>query len=309
MLTRLTYIFSSKFDSFSLFTKSVQQLWNLLRSTACRVASFTYRHLVNLIAAVALLIVLSHATFTTSNAAIARYSGVLSDLSLAILAAWIFNVLIVVLPRHQDRLRLYSSVAPMIGLMANSGHEMMEFLSRAANVNINIDPEIGGIIIPASRQAADRICAAISPNTPYVPFLGAIGCWDLIRRQIDKAREYHRRLLPWLPAFDVEVSAAMNEVILSQLSNTCEMLPRITNATLEELSEEIYKHWKACDRLMEVHYAKVQPYVQGWTRSLPRHERRNFTPAKHNARVIANAHKTNAVRNAATAGLSGEPKP
>jgi hypothetical protein len=283
-------------------------LWLKMRSAMRQVLVLMYRHLVDLIAAIALIIVLSHATFTTSNEAIARYSGVLSDLSLAILAAWIFNLLIVVLPRRQDRLRLYSGVAWMVGLMAHSGHEMMEFLSHPVNVNINIDPQIGGVIIPASRDVTNRICAAVGPMTPYVPLPGAIGCWELIRNQIDKAREYHCKLLPWLPAFDVEVSAAMNDVILSQLSMTCEMLPRIGNSTLEELSEQIYEHWKACDRLMEVHYAKVQPYVQEWVRSLPRRERRNFTPARHNALTIANARKANAERNAAGATSAVEPK-
>jgi hypothetical protein len=258
-------------------------------------------HLVNLFAIGALVIVISHATFTTSNQALARYSGVLSDLSLAYLAAWIFNLLVVELPRRRDRAQLYSGVAYMIGLMAHSGHSMMEHLSTAAEVSINIDPQVPGAIVAADREATDRICAAIGPNTPYVPLPGGYGCWELIRRKTDTAREYHRRLQPWLGAFDVEVSAAMNAVILSLLSKLCEENQQIGNSTLVNLSEEIYEHWRACDELEAVYYSKIQPHVPGWLSTLPRRERKNFTPAKHKARSIATAREAAAKRKAGEA--------
>jgi hypothetical protein len=263
--------------------------WRVVWPAVRRVSAAASGHLVDLTAAIALLIVISHATFTTSDSTLARYSGVLSDLSLALLAAWIFNLLIVELPRRRDRARLYSGVAWMIGLMAQSGLSMMEHLSHAAKESINIDPQVGGIIMTADREATDRICAAMGPNTPYAPIPGAAGCWELIRNHIQKARDYHRRLEPWLSAFDVEVSAAMNAVILSQLSMLCEEHKQIANLTLANLSEEIYEHWKACDELKSVHYSKVQPYVPGWLSSLPRRDRKNFTPEKHNARAIAAA--------------------
>jgi hypothetical protein len=263
--------------------------WRVVWPAVRRVSVAASGHLVDLTAAVALLIVISHATFTTSDDTLARYSGVLSDLSLALLAAWIFNLLIVELPRRHDRARLYSGLAWMIGLMAQSGLSMMEHLSHAAKESINIDPQVGGIIMTADREATDRICAAIGPNTPYAPIPGAAGCWELIRGHIQKARDYHRRLEPWLSAFDVEVSAAMNAVILSQLGMLCEEHEQIANLTLANLSEEIYEHRKACDELKSVHYSKVQPYVPGWLSSLPRRDRKNFTPEKHNARAIAAA--------------------
>jgi hypothetical protein len=272
--------------------------WRAVWSSVRRVLAAASGHLVDLTAVVALLIVISHATFTTSDDTLARYSGVLSDLSLALLAAWIFNLLIVELPRRHDRARLYSGVAWMIGLMAQSGLSMMEHLSHAARESINIDSQVGGIIISANREATDRICAAIGPDTWYAPIPGAVGCWELIRSHIQTAREYHRRLQPWLSAFDVEVSAAMNAVILSQLSMLCEEHQEISNPTLANLSEEIYEHWKACDELKAVHYSKVQPYVPGWVSSLPRRDRKNFTPAKHNARIIADARRAIAERDA-----------
>jgi hypothetical protein len=274
------------------------RVWRAGWSIARRARAAASGHLVNLTAFVALLIVVSHATFTTSSHPLSRYSGVLSDLSLALLAAWIFNLLIVDLPRRRDRARLYSGVAWMIGLMAQSGLSMMEHLSHAAKENINIDPRVSGIIIAADRSVTDRICAAIGPRTPYAPIPGAVGCWGLIRSKVETAREYHRRLQPWLSAFDVEVSAAMNAVILSQLSILCEEHQQISNPTMAELSEEIYEHWRACDELMAVHYSKVQPYVPGWADALPRRDRRNFTPEKHNAQAIAEAHKATAERNA-----------
>lgn len=138
----------------------------------------------NLTAVVALFIVISHATFATSSDTLARYSGVLSDLSLALLAAWIFNLLIVELPRRRDRAQLYSGIAWMIGLMAQSGLSMMEHLSHAAKESINLDPQVEGIIIAADRGATDRICAAIGPSTPYAPIRGTAGCWELISNPV-----------------------------------------------------------------------------------------------------------------------------
>jgi hypothetical protein len=230
--------------------------WRAVWSAVRRALAAASGHLVNLTAVVALLIVISHATFTTSDDTLARYSGVFSDLSLALLAAWIFNLLIVELPRRRDRARLYSGVAWMIGLMAQSGLSMMEHLSHAANESINIDPQVSGVIIAANREATHRICAVIGPSTPYAPIPGAVGCWELIRSHIQKAREYHRRFQPWLSAFDVEVSTAMNAVILSQLSMLCEEHQQVSNTTLVNLSEEIYEHWKACDELKAAHYSK-----------------------------------------------------
>ena len=279
--------------------------WRAVWATVGRVWAAASGQLVNLTAVVALLIVISHAMFTTSNDMLARYSAVLSDLSLALLAAWTFNLLIVELPRRRDRARLYSGVAWMIGLMARSGLSMMAHLSNAAKESINLDPQVEGIIMAADRGVTDRICAAIGPSTPYAPIPGAVGCWELIRSQVQKAREYHRRLQPWLSAFDIEVSAAMNTVILSQLSMLCEEHQQIGNSTLANLSEEIYEHWKACDELMAVHYSKVQTYVPGWVGSLPHRDRKNFTPAKHNARAIANAHKAMAERDAREAADGG----
>jgi hypothetical protein len=224
-----------------------------------------------------------------------------SDLSLALLAAWIFNLAVVELPRRHDRARLYSGIAWMIGLMAESGLSMIEHLSHAAKQNINIDPQVGGVIVSANRETTDTICAAIGPNTPCTPIPGAVGCWELIRNHVQIAHEYHRRLQPWLPAFDMEVSAAMNTVILSQLSNLCEEQLQIGNPTLTNLSEQIYEHWKACDELMAVHYSKVQPYVLDWVRSLPRHDRKNFSPEKQKVRAIAAAREAMAERSARTA--------
>jgi hypothetical protein len=91
------------------------QAWHAIRSAVNRVQTATSTQLVNVIAVAALLIVISHATFITSNDMLARYSGVLSDLSLVLLAAWIFNLLVVEIPRRQDRVRLYSGITSARG--------------------------------------------------------------------------------------------------------------------------------------------------------------------------------------------------
>lgn len=244
---------------------------------------------VNVLGLFALVIVIVNTVFTTTSDQRIRYGKLLSDLSLAYVAAWIFNQLVVELPRRNEKKRLYTSIAWMIGLMAESGHFMMQKLALAANEDINVDPNIGGIIIPANREFTDRICASIGPETPYVPLAGAKGCWAFIRDQIQLARDYHRDLVPWLSAFDVDVVAAMNAVILSQLSMLCDDLPQIGNKTLAELSGQIFEHWKACDELMDVHYAKVQPYVPEFTRSLRWSERWNYTPSRHHDRALASA--------------------
>lgn len=130
-----------------------------------QIGSLAARHLVDLAALVALLIVLSHATFTTPHEQLARYSGVLSDLCLALLAAWVFNLLVVELPRRRDREQLYTGIAPMVGLMANAGIRMVEFLSVPAGVSVAVDPSVGGVIVPADRGLTDRICAVLTPTT------------------------------------------------------------------------------------------------------------------------------------------------
>ena len=74
-----------------------------------------------------------------------------------------------------------------------------------------------------------------------------MGCWTLIRLQVAKAESSHERLRPWLYAFDVEVIAAMNRVLFSQLAELCEEHERIANVSLEDLSEQIFDYWRASD--------------------------------------------------------------
>lgn len=230
------------------------------------------------------LIIASYSTFTTKNPVLARYSQVIYELSLAWLAAWIFNLLIVDLPRRQDRRRIYSGVGWMVNQIAWSGMSMIEGLSLPAGVDIRLDSRVGGAINEADRSACERICKAIGPDTPY-PWRPGIGCWDLVVEATEQSREFHSRLQPWLATFDAEVNAAMNSVILSNLSQVCETTKQMKNSTLEVFANHIYDHWKACDDLMKLYYVKVLPYVSdpnavsGWGsgKTLSRHDRKNRT--------------------------------
>ena len=65
------------------------------------------------------------------NGALSRYADLLSDLSLAILAAWVFDLVLVELPRKRTKERLYTDISWIVGLMANAGVEIKSFLATA----------------------------------------------------------------------------------------------------------------------------------------------------------------------------------
>lgn len=178
----------------------------------------------------------------------------------------------------------------MVNQMAWSGITTIEALSLCAGVNIRLDPMVGGAIIAADRAACNHICKAIGPDTPYPPMPGA-QCWALIVESTKQSREWHRKIQPWLSTFDAEVNAAMNSVILSNLSQICEGTQSIKNQTLEIFSGHIYDHWKACDNLMILYYAKVLPYVSSSEAALSRRDRKNRTWWTDKEREITKLHE------------------
>jgi hypothetical protein len=273
-----------------------------------RMRSLEARHLLNLTALAALAIVLFHATFTTNNARFARYSSALSDLCLAILAAWIFNLIVIELPRRRDRQSLYPNIAWMVALMANSGISLVEFLATTAHVDVKVDPKVGGVIVQADKALAHQICAAIGPETPYVP-VRPDTCLQLIRAKVGEARGYHNRLQAWLSFFDVEVSAAMNAVILSQLATLLDMLDRLPvtgGTTLTFLADDLYDHWRASDELEAVYFKRVLPYVPSATKGMSRRQRKDWTPQRRNELAIANARQALASQNASSPQAGGD---
>jgi hypothetical protein len=212
--------------------------------------------LVNVIAIAALVYVIVRTTLVDVSDVIpggVTYWSVLQDLALAYLAAWIFNLLVIEIPRRRDRRRIFASVGWIVGLIAQTGLFYIDKM--ASEVGL---PAFAGTDEQRTQQDIDQMCAAIDPNIPYTPW-PEYGTWyELLKRQINKATGLHERLTPWLPYFDAEIQSHINAVLFSTLVMSLEELPRIANASMAEMSGQMFQHWQACDALMRTYQAEIR---------------------------------------------------
>jgi len=160
----------------------------------------------------------------------AKIGAVAYDLSLAYLGAWIFNYLVIVLPRQSDRRLIFRRCDPLIAQYATSARAALAPMFQEANEN----PE------PQQPDAAalHRVCGKINPNdqaplivggSPGSPVYGNWISW--LKFQMVRAEARRASLDPYFPYLDAEA--------VSLITDLADHFFRWQVQTLSEMGSEI----------------------------------------------------------------------
>lgn len=237
---------------YRLIAHRVMQAWQ--RSTI-----YARAHLVDLCATLSLTILIVRLILESTPEIFpdgARIGQLFNDLALAYLAAWIFNLLVIVLPRRQEKRRIYTAVSWRVPLIAEAGTHFIGVLAGNGGI-ARSNYEYASY----TREEINHACSVTFPNEFRGPAQLGITWYAYLRHQVARSREQFRDLVPYLTFFDAELQAAINAVINSQLAMLTDDLPQIGNGTFSNLSDLIFDHWQACRKLINLYDETVRPLL------------------------------------------------
>ena len=159
-------------------------------------ARFAARHVVNGLAILAMATVAASTVLASSNLEVPFEPNSrpwVYDLSLAYLAGWIFNLLVVVLPRRRQRQALYLALRGSLYMVANSGRDLIRDLEF-----IGLCPER-----PITYQHTELVCRANNDNEHLK---------ELIAQRLTFSRDAFVAIVPHLTVIDSDLAVALQVV-------------------------------------------------------------------------------------------------
>ena len=182
----------------------------------------------------------------------------LTDLALAYLAAWLFNLLVIELPRIDSMHRIFTAYGPQIDRLGAGALAVMQSMNSALS-----RPEV----LEVSQSDAEYVFARLAPSDAS-PLLigGAPGAWvyapwitalDYYRLQ---QAEAHVQLLPAYTYFDARFIVLLNAVTESSYLKMVKKLHDVgtTNTDLNFLVPTFMAYASACDRL-RLEWERIRP--------------------------------------------------
>jgi hypothetical protein len=160
------------------------------------VGRFVANHIVDGLAILALGAAVTSAVLASVDLSIAVEPNSrpwIYDLSLAYLAGWIFNLLVVLLPRRRQRRALYSALRGSFYMMANSGKDLvrdLEFIGMCPEREI-------------TNQHVELVCRANSYNADLT---------EMIAQRLTYSRDAFVSIVPHLTVIDSDLAVALQKV-------------------------------------------------------------------------------------------------
>ncbi|MEV4348909.1 hypothetical protein AB0J83_31005 [Actinoplanes sp. NPDC049596] len=189
----------------------------------------------------------------------------LYDFGLAILGAWIFNLLVVMLPRLRDQEALYASINKDLRGVSGGAMAVIRTLTQSVGAPPLPDP----LTQPIDPDDLRRWCEAASDEQNPARFMisddGASvrqGSWkeylDYERRRVANFQSRLEAAYVYLP---VELIALLREI---QDDGYYLMLPYVAGQpNLAFLAEPLHDHMLTCDRLRDYLDRQVAPLISG----------------------------------------------
>jgi hypothetical protein len=189
----------------------------------------------------------------------------LYDFGLAILGAWIFNLLVVVLPRLRDQEALYTSVNKDLRGVSGGAMAVIRTLTESVGAPPLPDPLTEPIALNALRRWCEAASDARHPPRFMVSVNGGFarqGTWteylDYERRRTAGFQSRLEAAYVYLP---VELIALLREI---QDDGYSSMLPYVAGGrNLTNLTQFLYDHMLTCDRLRDYLDRHVAPLIDG----------------------------------------------
>lgn len=176
---------------------------------------------------------------------------VLYDLALAYLGAWIFNLLVVVMPRKRDQQRIYASCDKFIRRIYASADRSIPALYGHIGESAPPKPDA---------YSLRRVLAAVNPSdeAPLILHFEGSGTimpanWiQYFQHEITWIERAAARIDPLFIHFDSNLIELLNAVTSSQLASQIVSMPaHVPNQDLTWLHSALMDHWTNCSRLKE----------------------------------------------------------
>lgn len=225
----------------------------------------TIRRLIDVGAVIAAIIVVARTALIDVPQVLpggAKIGTVAWELSLAYLGAWIFNLLVIVLPRRSDRRLIYRRCDPLIAQYAGSGRAIL----------IPMFAEAHEIPEPQQPDAAalHRVCDKTNPND-NAPLItgGGPGNWSyanwlgLLKYEMSRADARQKSLEPFFPYLEAEAVSLITDLSTHSLRSQVRMLSEhsIENTDFLWLEDTLFGYWETCTRLDNYRINNILPYT------------------------------------------------
>ncbi|SDF34817.1 hypothetical protein SAMN05660485_03174 [Blastococcus fimeti] len=189
---------------------------------------------------------------------------ILWELSLAYISAWVFNLLVVVLPKRSDKRDIYRIVEPLMHSAAAWSFLSMLF-AVAEEHHIPGRPD---------REALARACAKMNPNDEArsgvkkdrtgrpVP----ITWMEYGEQDMQRSAEALRDLQAFYPYLDAEAITLLDEVknhFARIIFKDAEFLGRSGETNFSKYEKYFYDYWVLTNRLVQYKIERVAPLARG----------------------------------------------
>lgn len=183
----------------------------------------------------------------------ARIGEVVFELALAYVAAWMFNLLVVVLPQLRSRDRVLAAVGRVISKLADVGLQMPTALAQGAQISAP------GQTVPIEEwltKTGKRLSLA-GPS----PLLAPDGVrmtpatWqEWVSDAVTRVESLNTSLVPYLPFLEIELIGLVNDVVLSDFVDEGRAIAGLTRPALGDmgsLAHSLRAFMAACAALRE----------------------------------------------------------
>jgi hypothetical protein len=222
------------------------------------------QRLINFVAAIAAIVVVGRTALLDVPQVFpggAKIGTVAYDLGLAYLGAWIFNYLVIVLPRRSARQLIYRRCNPLIAKYAASAQAFLAPMFEKANETL--EPH------RPDAAALRRVCSSINPNDDAPRLInGMPGNWihwlgllDYEIRRADVPRRSLESFFPYLEAEGISLITDISEHKLTRVQILSDLGGKIGNTDFLWLEDDLFDYWEACTRLEVYRIKSIQPYT------------------------------------------------
>jgi hypothetical protein len=239
----------------------VHNTW-MARTTA---GSKRFAKLLDLLALMAIAVLVLRTIFVDNHDFVPRWvarSGELVyELSLAFLGAWIFNLLVIVIPRRRDKWDIYTVTGARVAQIGASAQTIIASVSSHLNIDAPIEPD---------REFVRRCFAKIDPNGPSkvlhpMPPYGHAPWLDYFYSEVSRMTEHVRSLEPVMTYYGADVISLIGKVQHSTFKlvvTRVREFGNMNNKSCEVFAESFADYWELCESLKYAYSKEVRPFQE-----------------------------------------------
>ena len=190
----------------------------------------------------------------------ASLGDLLANLSLAYVASYIFFMIVVLIPRREDRQNTY-------GYFLRQTNRITSNASRIIIEIIDLSPEDSSQ--EPSLETFTRACAQVGLKTPTSMRIYETGeaatISQFITYHLDQSRTAQDKILRFMHHVESELVRALHATLPDGLFLQTDQLRdvhRLRNTSLEVWAKPLWRHYEEAQNLIQVVEASIKPFVE-----------------------------------------------